>query len=46
MEGYIFDIDHSCESEDLIKELNFIPDPFESTSVSEIDITAEAAIDR
>ena len=46
MEGYIFDIEHSCESEDLIKELNFTPDPFETATVSEIDMTAEDAIDR
>ncbi len=42
---YCFDIDssHSVES---ISELNSVPDPFKSLSVTEIDQAAEEAMDR
>ncbi len=45
-EGYLFPIDHSHDTESFIKELNFTPDLFTTMSISEIDKTAEDAMDR
>jgi hypothetical protein len=45
IQEYCFDVESSLDVEN-IRELNFVPDPFKSIPVPEINQAAEEAMDR